>query len=116
MSNVGILLNTATLISYAAFDFCTVLAFCHDGSQNLALERHDVIERNVVQSKLELPQTSSCVVSTRRCCVSLEILKYATVPCAFAAVPWGVSAQGLGTSDLVSSGRNVSMRKYNLTI
>lgn len=32
------------------------------------------------------------------------------------SAPWGTSAQGLGTSDLAYSGRNVIMTKYNLTV
>lgn len=52
-----------------------------------------------------------CMVSNRYRCVPLEIKKYFTVPCVFGAAPWGISAQGLGTSDLF--GRNVSMGKYN---
>lgn len=42
-------------------EFCTELSFCPGSSQNPALERHDVMERNVVQTTTEtqLPPASS---------------------------------------------------------
>lgn len=72
-------------------------------TENLALQRYDVIERKAAQSNVETMNYLELVIHTvsyRYCCIFLKNLKYCVGSCEFTVASWSTSVLILKTADL----------------